>query len=93
MTGYKHEDFAGLVGETFELEIADGSLELVLEKAEENEAGIREEGSFRLEFRGPYSPVLPQAIYKIDRGEESWVIFIVPIQQDDAGTSYEAVFN
>ncbi len=49
--------------------------------------------SFRLEFRGPIRPILPQAIYPIRREDETFDIFIVPIAQDAEGTRCEAIFT
>jgi hypothetical protein len=93
MTGYTQADFTGLVGESFDVDFGGGAvLSLVLDKVEELSGGIREEGNFRLEYRGPSTPLLPQAIYRLARGEESWDIFLVPIGQNDSGTSYEACF-
>ena len=93
MTGYRQADFTGLVGESFDLDFGGGAvLGLVLETVEELTGGVREEGNFRLEFRGPPAPVLPQAIYRFASGERSWDIFIVPIGQSESGTTYEACF-
>ena len=52
----------------------------------------RSAGSFRLEFRGPCDPILPQAIYHFRREAEFADIFIVPVGQDARGTLYEALF-
>ena len=87
------DQFAGAEGTSFWVR-GNGSpdLELVLETAAELPASGREGGSFRLEFRGPSEPVLPQAIYLFERGGEDSAIFIVPVARDQSGTLYEAVF-
>jgi len=85
------EDFSDKIGESFEVELDGASLSLVLEEAEALPRSIRESG-FRLQFRGPYEPILPQAIYGLSNGGEADEIFIVPIGRDDAGTKYEAIF-
>jgi hypothetical protein len=88
------DEVAGAEGAIFQVDREDEpSVELRLEKAVELPSAGRAEGSFRLEFRGPREPVLPQAIYTFRSGDLSHEIFIVPVAQDDGGTLYEAVFN
>ena len=92
MAGYRLEDFS--VGDRFEVDL-DGAVQaLELIKAEALPGSSREEGGFRLEFRGPFEPILPQAIYALrgDGGGEAREIFIVPIGREAEGTRYEAVF-
>jgi hypothetical protein len=94
MSGYRYEDFSGTIGEPYDLPIGDdASLKLVLEHAEELPQQVREEGCFRLEFRGPFEPILPQAIYRLVQGGRDFDIFIVPIGRDEKSVVYEAVFN
>ena len=93
--------FAPAVGETFVLDAGDaGQLELELLEASlhdpsapaEDPSGER--APFTLVFRGPTEPVLPQSIYRIEHESVGPLeIFIVPIAQDAAGTTYEAVFG
>jgi hypothetical protein len=91
MTGYRLEDFS--VGESFELEHDGAAHRLELIKAEELPGSGREGGGFRLEFRGPFEPILPQAIHSLrTAGTEARDIFIVPIGREAEGTRYEAVF-
>jgi hypothetical protein len=87
------EDFADAVGETFAVDAGDDRFELKLEKAEELPAPAAPSGSFRLEFRGPFEPILPQAIYTFRRESDAHEIFVVPIGRNEAGTQYEAVFT
>jgi len=86
-------DFTGRIGTTFQVTAAGGEHAMILETATAIEPSVRENGSFRLEFRGPPNPILEQAIYPIRSGEFSSEIFIVPIGRDASGTLYEAVFN
>ncbi|HEX8512203.1 MAG TPA: hypothetical protein VF688_03770 [Allosphingosinicella sp.] len=86
-------DFEGSVGEPFEIVFADGTLPVVLEKAQELPRSVREAGAFRLEWRGPADPSLVQAIYRFRRGERLFDMFIVPVGRDSSGTLYEAIFN
>ncbi|HEX6376499.1 MAG TPA: hypothetical protein VFZ91_12365 [Allosphingosinicella sp.] len=93
MRELRFDEFAGCVGETYEL-VQDGQrLPLTLETAQELPPSVREAGCFRLAWRGPFEPLLPQAIYRLERGGEIYDIFIVPIGRDQSGTQYEAVFN
>ena len=87
------EDFAGTEGATYQVD-GDGQpgVEMTLETAAELPSAGRAAGSFRLEFRGPFEPILPQAIYRFRSGGDCKDIFIVPIGRDDRGTLYEALF-
>jgi hypothetical protein len=86
-------DFEGFVGERHEIVFADGTIPIVLEKAEGLPRTMREAGAFRLEWRGPAEPILGQATYRLRRGEQQFDMFIVPVGRDERGTLYEAVFN
>ena len=86
-------DFEGFVGEPYEIVFADGTLPVVLEKAQGLPRSMREAGAFRLEWRGPAEPILVQAIYRFRRGEQLLDMFIVPVGRDSSGTLYEAIFS
>ena len=86
-------DFEGFVGEPHEVVFADGTVPVVLEKAEELPRSMREAGAFRLEWRGPAEPVLVQAVYRFRRSEQLFDMFIVPVGRDSSGMLYEAIFN
>ena len=86
------DDFADAAGAAYAVALGEESVELTLEHAAEAPSAGREGGSFRLEFSGPPAPVLPQAIYPFQRGDEVMEIFIVPISNDREGTRYEAIF-
>ena len=85
--------FEGLVGEPYEIVFPDGTIPVVLETAEGLTRSMREAGAFRLEWRGPGEPILPQAIYRFRRGEAEFEMFIVPVGRDQRGALYEANFN
>ncbi|HEY7805751.1 MAG TPA: hypothetical protein VIC34_01000 [Croceibacterium sp.] len=86
-------DFDGAQGNVYWVNSDAGRLEFTLETAAELPSSGREGGAFRLEFRGPFDPILPQAIYDFRRGAESADIFIVPVGRNETGTLYEAIFN
>ena len=87
------EEFAEAAGTVYQVE-GEGSpgVEMTLERAVELSSSGREGGSFRLEFRGPFEPILAQGIYQFHGGEEPAEIFVVPVGRKDSGTLYEAVF-
>lgn len=87
------EEFAEAAETVYRVE-GEGSpgVEMTFENAVELPSSGREGGSFRLEFRGPFEPILPQGIYEFHGGEEPAEIFIVPVGRQDSGTLYEAVF-
>lgn len=85
-------DFAGTEGSVFHVDAEGGEVELTLETAAELPSSGRARGSFRLEFRGPADPLLPQAIYRFRREGESAEIFIVPVERNARGALYEAIF-
>jgi hypothetical protein len=87
------EDFSAAVGETFSVELDGTAVPLSLAAAQELPRMVREAGSFRLDWLGPSEPMLPQAIYRMRRGEETFEMFIVPVAKDGAGVHYEAIFN
>ncbi|MEA2219329.1 MAG: hypothetical protein QOJ35_1955 [Solirubrobacteraceae bacterium] len=85
--------FTPLVGDAFA--IAEPA-RLTLELSEASGAGEWPGGRqpFRLLFRGPPDPVLPQAIYRLEHARLGALeIFVVPVGRDDDGTSYEAIFT
>jgi hypothetical protein len=92
MEQLRWSDFAGGEGTVYHIDVDGNQLPLTLETAAELPPSGRAEGSFRLEFRGPGEPILPQAIYRFRRDHESADIFIVPVGRDARGTLYEAVF-
>jgi len=86
-------DFAGSEGTAYEVAVEGESVELVLESATDLPSSPRPEGGFRLSFRGPAEPILPQGIYPFRAAGLDCEIFVVPIASDAGGTIYEAIFN
>lgn len=85
-------DFADHVGNAYELDGPDGAVTLVLATALAIPESPRDPG-FVLEFSGPSTPILPQAIYAFRRENVQYDIFIVPIGPREGSMRYEAVFN
>jgi hypothetical protein len=88
----RHEDFSGQVGQNFEVLVNGGALALRLDEAQPLPGSQRQGGGFRLVFRGPFQPQLPQGSYMFRRRGNDDQIFIVPISADERGVKYEAVF-
>ena len=87
------DEFSDAVGALYLVDVAGASVTLSLDVAQPLAHSQREGGAFRLEFLGPATPVLPQAIYNFARdGAEPFEIFIVPIGAEPGGTRYEAIF-
>ena len=95
MDDVKRDDF--VVGETYAVEAGGDVVPLKLEESRALPRSMRESGeAFELHFRGPDSPIFPQGIYRITRGEEAWELFIVPLgpaKDGQGGASYEVIFN
>ena len=91
---YVVETFAPHLHTTFEVGTGPGTgLSLELLEVERGPAHPRAL-MFSLLFRGPGAPLLPQNIYRLKHpvlGELD--LFLVPVGQDEKGTSYQAVFN
>lgn len=87
------DEFADAAGAVYTVDRAgQPTVEMTLEKAAELPPSGRAAGSFRLEFRGPFEPILPQAIYRFSGSEDSFEIFVVPVGRQEKGTLYEAIF-
>jgi hypothetical protein len=73
------------VGSTFKVAGPDEVILFTLEgvTSSERRGGPGGRSPFALTFRGPVSPLLPQAIYR----------FIVPIARDGESVLYEAIFS
>jgi hypothetical protein len=85
------EDFAPHVDTPF----AVGELETTLVEVRQLDVQDPEfRQPFTLSFRGPREPILPQGTYELSHAELGTLeIFIVPVASNEAGTTYEAVFN
>jgi len=91
------DDFAAHSGGGYLLRIAGAAEPIPLELVEVTGGGPgprRDGRPFSLVFRGPRSPLLPQAQYRVEHAAMGELdIFLVPIARDAQGLSYEAVFN
>jgi hypothetical protein len=90
-------DFSPVLHDTFKLLIPDGA-SLDLELVEVSESGRnrpgQERSSFSLLFKGTRDKLLPQQMYRMEHatlGEMD--LLIVPVNVDQNGYYYEAVFN
>jgi hypothetical protein len=88
----KYDDFAGHLGKAYDILADGGRLPVVLDEAQPLPGSPREGGGFRLVFRGPLQPIIPQGVYPIQRGSETHELFIVPIGRVETGIQYEAIF-
>jgi len=90
------DDFAAHSGSRYLLRVAGAAEPIELELVEVTGGhGPRRGGRpFSLVFRGPRSPSLPQAQYRLEHEAMGALeIFLVPIALDPRGLCYEAVFN
>jgi hypothetical protein len=90
--------FEGRLGERFRMWVdGDTAVEAELIGAESLVAPREGPGTrapFSIVFLGPTEPVFPQRIYRFEHEElGEFDLFVVPIGQDEIGTSYEAVFS
>ena len=86
------DDFRPRLGHSFQVETANGALDLLLSQVQELPKSGRAGGSFRLEFHGPLQPLLVQAIYIFHVGRNRCPIFIVPLGPLGPKMRYEAIF-
>ena len=88
----KFEDFSAHIGHSYEVLVGGGSLPVRLDEAQALPGSARQGGGFRLVFRGPMKPQLPQGAYMFRHRGNTDQIFVVPIAADQRGIAYEAVF-
>ncbi len=92
------EDFSARIGDEFRIAVNDGDpVTLVLTAAEVQAAAEttdRTDSAFSVVFRGPLNSPLPQQIFEMEHPEMGTLpLFIVPVQQDEQGIYYEAIFT
>lgn len=93
--------FSDHLGEAFQLEAdLESCLTLKLMEAQQLSSGqnansnITRSEPFALVFRGPQDLPLPQATYQLQHDQlGELAVFLVPINQDEEGFYYEAIFN
>jgi hypothetical protein len=89
-----HETFSKHLDSSFRVQAGNaGTISLKLSKISELQLSPRQE-RFSISFLGPSQPALPQGSYDFEHDEMgSFLLFIVPLLEDEEGTLYEAVFN
>lgn len=93
--------FSEYLGEAFQLEAdLESRLTLQLIEAKQLSSGqnanpqIKRLEPFALVFRGPQNLPLAQATYQLQHDQlGELAVFLVPIDQDEEGFYYEAIFN
>jgi hypothetical protein len=90
----EYEVFSRHLNTNFRISLGEANtLEVDLNTVNELELSPRQE-RFAIIFRGPKEPFLPQGSYRFEHDEMGeFILFIVPISQDDEGVYYEACFN
>jgi hypothetical protein len=91
------QNFAGCVGQAFDLSLGESTVPLTLSEARPSAPqilpGMRRE-PFSLLFRSHSAIVLPQQIYRLKNMSLGILdIFLVPVARDKDGIVYQAVFN
>ncbi len=88
--------FTPHVGSAFAVAHLPGGLSLTLRSVDVLRAGPTPASrhSFSLEFTGPRTPMLSQGVFTLDHEAIGRLeLFLVPLQPDEAGARYEAVFT
>lgn len=90
----EHEVFSRYLNTPFRISVDEANtIEAELSEVSELHLSPRQE-RFELVFRGPRQPLVNQGSYRFDHDEMGdFILFIVPVRQDDDGTFYEACFN
>jgi len=96
LESFTAETFAVLVGDEFR--VHDGAERVyVFRLAAAVPTGLAPASGrepFSILFRGPWDPILPQRIYSVEHAELGrFDLFLVPLEPDDSGARYEAVFT
>lgn len=87
-------DFKSRTGELFSLPAEDGELMLRLDEVQSRGVAERQGGAFSLLFSGPREPLLQQAIHRLrDCQSNTMDMFLVPVNQTEDASFYEAVFS
>lgn len=90
-------DFSPLLHDNFRLVTADASpldLELVEVHESARQRPAQKRSSFSLLFKGSRDSLLPQQMHRMEHATLGAMdLFLVPVQEDQNGYYYEAVFN
>jgi hypothetical protein len=89
-----YEAFANNLNTKFRISVDENNaLDAELTQVSERFLSPQQE-RFSIIFRAPYEPFLGQGIRHFEHDQlPPFELFIVPIQRDEQGTLYEAVFN
>lgn len=89
-----HETFSKYLNTNFRIFGGDSYIfEAELSKISDLQLSPQQE-RFAIIFRGPREPLINQGTYRLEHDEMGeFMLFMVPLRQDDDGTFYEAVFN
>ncbi|CAN7661865.1 hypothetical protein LJR257_004937 [Ensifer adhaerens] len=91
------QNFAGCVGQAFDLSLGESTVPLTLAEASPGTTQIlpgMRRAPFSLVFRSSSAIVLPQQIYRLRNASLGALeIFLVPVARDKQGIVYQAVFN
>lgn len=90
----EQDEFAKHVNTKFRIQISDTET-VEAELIEVSELSITDrQARFAIIFRTPNQPFLGQGLRNFEHDQMGpFEIFIVPIEQDNKGTKYEAIFN
>ncbi len=87
-------DFKDQGSAQYRIETDAGAVDLTLIETTELGAGERPGGAFSLLFAGPREPLLDQGIYRLARSDQDELeLFLVPVNQTDDASHYEAIFT
>ena len=86
------DDFTGWLNRECKVKTPEGDVRMTLIAAEPVAGSPRAGGGFRLEFLGPRDPMLGQGTMSVAGPDRSDDIFLVPVEREERGTVYEAVF-
>ena len=91
----EHAEFSKHLKTTFRVLLDDfNTLELELNAISDRRLSAHLQERFEIIFRGPREPLINQGSYRFEHDEMGdLMLFIVPVEQDKDGTSYEACFN
>jgi hypothetical protein len=90
----RHEAFTQNLNTIFRVQVEPGKeIETELVEVSELKVSARQE-RFAVVFRGPNNEFLGQGLRHFTHDQMGeFSLFVVPVGKDEAGTSYEAVFN
>ena len=90
----EHEIFSKYLNTPFRIYLGESNtIEAELNTVSDLQLSPHQE-RFAIVFRGPREPLLNQGSYRFEHDERGdFILFIVPLRQDDDGAFYEACFN